>query len=151
MICPFCQFKDTKVIDSRIIANGAQIKRRRECLECKLRFTSIEMADLDLPKVIKRNGVVEKFNEDKLRTSIKVALHKRDFKYEDLTVAIYKINESLFKMGKKEVLSQVIGDLVIEQLKKIDHVAYVRFASVYKSFKQIDDFSKEVESLKKQD
>ena len=147
MHCPFCAAEDTKVIDSRLVAEGDQVRRRRECLSCSERFTTYEVAELVMPRVIKQDGSREPFNEDKLRAGFTRALEKRPVSTEDIEAVINKIKNALRATGEREVKSRVLGELVMDQLKQLDKVAYVRFASVYKSFEDISEFQDAIESL----
>ena len=147
MHCPFCAAEDTKVIDSRLVAEGDQVRRRRECLSCAERFTTYEVAELVMPRIIKQNGNREPFNEDKLRAGFTRALEKRPVSTEDIEAVINKIKNALRATGEREVKSRVLGELVMDQLKQLDKVAYVRFASVYKSFEDISEFQDAIESL----
>jgi transcriptional repressor NrdR len=147
MHCPFCATDDTKVIDSRLVAEGDQVRRRRECLNCKERFTTYEVAELVMPRVIKQNGSREPFNADKLRAGFLRALEKRPVSVEDIEAVINQIKHALRATGEREVQSLVLGELVMDQLKKLDQVAYVRFASVYRSFQDLSEFRDEIERL----
>lgn len=147
MHCPFCSADDTKVIDSRLVAEGAQVRRRRECLSCKERFTTYEAAELVMPRVIKQNGSREPFNEDKLRAGFARALEKRPVSVELIEAEISLIKQSLRATGEREVNSRVLGELVMDSLKGLDKVAYVRFASVYRSFEDIAEFQVAIERL----
>ncbi len=147
MRCPFCFFEDTKVVDSRLQSSGDQIRRRRECLECRTRFTTYESAHLILPRVIKNDGRRESFNEDKLRASFLKALEKRSIDTSKIEDQIDKIKTSLRQGGEKEVRSREIGRLVMASLRILDRVAYVRFASVYRSFEDVKSFLDEVKML----
>ena len=149
MHCPFCNADDTKVIDSRLVADGHQVRRRRECLVCHERFTTFEMAELVMPRVIKRNGVREPFNEDKLRNGIQRALEKRPVSTELIEQSINRIKSNLRATGEREIMSKIIGNLVMEELKQLDKVAYIRFASVYRSFEDIREFGEEIARLEK--
>lgn len=149
MYCPFCQAADTKVVDSRLVAEGGQVRRRRECQACKERFTTFEMAELLLPRVIKQDGSREPFDEDKLRAGLQRALEKRPVSVEDIEAAINHIKYFLQATGEREVPSRIVGEKVMEVLRKLDGVAYVRFASVYRSFKDIDEFRAELDRLQK--
>ena len=144
MHCPFCNADDTKVIDSRLVADGHQVRRRRECLVCHERFTTFEMAELVMPRVIKSNGVREPFNEDKLRNGIQRALEKRPVSTELIEQSINRIKSNLRATGEREIMSKIIGNLVMEELKLLDKVAYIRFASVYHSFEDIREFGEEI-------
>lgn len=147
MHCPFCSAEDTKVIDSRLVAEGDQVRRRRECLSCHDRFTTYETAELVMPRLIKQNGSREPFNEDKLRSGIVRALEKRPVGVEEVESVISQIKHALQATGERELKSLVIGELVMEQLKKLDDVAYVRFASVYRSFQDLNEFREEIDRL----
>ncbi|ACQ94120.1 MAG: transcriptional regulator NrdR [Tolumonas sp.] len=149
MHCPFCNADDTKVIDSRLVADGHQVRRRRECLVCHERFTTFEMAELVMPRVIKSNGVREPFNEDKLRNGIQRALEKRPVSTELIEQSINRIKSNLRATGEREIMSKIIGNLVMEELKLLDKVAYIRFASVYRSFEDIREFGEEIARLEK--
>lgn len=150
MHCPFCSTEETKVIDSRLVSEGYQVRRRRECVKCHERFTTFETAELVVPKIIKNNGTREPFNEDKLRRGIHHALEKRPVSSDDVEKAISRIIHQLRATGEREVPSKLVGNLVMDELKKLDKVAYIRFASVYLSFEDINEFSKEIEKLKDQ-
>ena len=147
MHCPFCAADDTKVIDSRLVAEGDQVRRRRECLSCKERFTTYEVAELVMPRVIKQNGNREPFDEHKLRAGFQRALEKRPVSIEDIEAAINQIKHDLRATGEREVRSRVLGELVMDNLKQLDQVAYVRFASVYRSFQDIAEFRDAIERL----
>lgn len=147
MHCPFCAADDTKVIDSRLVAEGDQVRRRRECLSCSERFTTYEVAELVMPRVIKQNGNREPFDEEKLRSGFLRALEKRPVSVEDIEAVINQIKHALRATGEREVKSLVLGELVMEHLKQLDQVAYVRFASVYRSFQDIAEFRDEIERL----
>ncbi|EED30728.1 transcriptional regulator NrdR [gamma proteobacterium NOR5-3] len=147
MHCPFCSDDDTKVIDSRLVTDGAQVRRRRECLSCKERFTTYEAAELVMPRVIKQNGSREPFNEDKLRAGFLRALEKRPVSVELIEAEISHIKQRLRATGEREVNSRVLGELVMDSLKELDKVAYVRFASVYRSFEDIAEFQAAIERL----
>ena len=147
MRCPFCSHGETKVIDSRLVAEGDQVRRRRECLECGERFTSFESAELVLPRVIKGNGSRQPFDEDKLRSGILRAIEKRPVSLETVESTINSIKYKLRATGEREVSTGVVGELVMDALRELDHVAYVRFASVYRSFQDINEFKEEVERL----
>jgi transcriptional repressor NrdR len=147
MHCPFCQADDTKVIDSRLVAEGDQVRRRRECVSCAERFTTYEIAELVMPRVIKQNDVREPFNEEKLRAGLLRALEKRPVPLEDIEAVINQIKHALRATGEREVQSLVLGELVMTHLKQLDQVAYVRFASVYRSFEDLAEFRDEIERL----
>ncbi|OCG55401.1 transcriptional regulator NrdR [Gilliamella sp. Choc6-1] len=147
MYCPFCNADDTKVIDSRLVGEGYQVRRRRQCVECNERFTTFEIAELIMPNVIKSNKVREPFNEAKLRNGIKRALEKRPVSFDDIEDAITRIKSKLRATGEREVPAKLIGDYVIKELKSLDKIAYIRFASVYFSFDDIEQFSNEIAKL----
>jgi len=147
MHCPFCSAEDTRVIDSRLVADGDQVRRRRECATCAERFTTYEVAELVMPRVIKQNGNREPFDEDKLRSGFLKALEKRPVAMEDIEAVITQIKHTLRATGEREVQSLVLGELLMEHLKKLDQVAYVRFASVYRSFQDIAEFRAAIERL----
>lgn len=151
MHCPFCAAPETKVIDSRLVAEGYQVRRRRECLQCKERFTTFESAELIIPRIIKNNGNREPFNQEKLRAGIYHALEKRPVSEAQIEDAIMRIEHALQATGEREVPSKFVGNLVMNELKKMDKVAYIRFASVYLSFDDIKQFSDEIEKLKERD
>ncbi len=148
MYCPFCGANDTKVIDSRLAEDGATVRRRRECSDCNERFTTIETAMLNLPRVIKRDGHRVNFDEAKLRVGLLKALEKRPVITEDVEAAIRRIIHTLQTQGDREVASEKIGEAVMLELKKLDKVAYVRFASIYRSFEDVDAFHAEIAKLK---
>ncbi|MFL0810834.1 MAG: transcriptional regulator NrdR [Agarilytica sp.] len=147
MHCPFCSQTDTKVIDSRLVANGAQVRRRRECLSCHERFTTFEGAELLMPRIIKQDGTREPFDEEKLRSGFTRALEKRPVSVESIETAINSVKHHLQAMGEREVKSLVIGEAVMDELRNLDQVAYVRFASVYRSFQDISEFQQEIDRL----
>ena len=147
MRCPFCGTENAKVIDSRDTADGYQIRRRRECLNCKERFTTFESAELLIPYIVKNNGAREPFNPAKLRASLQKALEKRPVNAEDLERAITRITLNLQATGEREVPSKLVGELAMEALKNLDKVAYIRFASVYLSFDDVKEFSDEIAKL----
>lgn len=151
MYCPFCHAQDTKVIDSRLISEGTQIKRRRECATCNERFSTFETAELLLPKIIKRNGQRRPFDEEKLRGGMVKALEKRPVSIDDIDAAVHTIQQKLLACGEREVSSDQLGEWVIERLKALDHVAYVRFASVYRRFQDVKEFQATVNQLKKEE
>jgi transcriptional repressor NrdR len=148
MYCPFCGHIETKVIDSRLAGEGRQIRRRRECLSCSERFTTFESAELVMPLVIKSNRTREPFDEAKLRAGMSKALEKRPVSREALEEAVSRIAHKLRALGEREVASRAIGELVMDELRHLDEVAYVRFASVYRSFQDLDAFREEIERLR---
>lgn len=150
MYCPFCNAEDTKVIDSRLVAEGNQIRRRRECLSCHERFTTYEIAELLMPRVIKQDGSREPFDEKKLRAGFHRALEKRPVSVEAVESALNQIKYFLQSTGEREVPAKLVGEKVMEHLHHLDEVAYVRFASVYRRFKDISEFKDEIDRLQKQ-
>lgn len=148
MHCPFCGHGETKVIDSRLVSEGDQVRRRRECQECGERFTTFESAELVLPRVIKSNGNRQPFDEEKLRSGILRALEKRPVSLETVESTISQIKHKLRATGERELKTRDVGELVMEELRKLDDVAYVRFASVYRSFQDIDEFREEIDRLR---
>jgi transcriptional repressor NrdR len=150
MHCPFCSETETKVIDSRLVADGDQVRRRRECLSCHERFTTYEIAELLMPRIIKSEGARVPFDEHKLRAGMQKALEKRPVSMEDIESALTHIKHNLQATGERELPSRVIGEQVMEQLRKLDKVAYVRFASVYRDFKDLDEFRAEIDRLQPQ-
>jgi len=148
MYCPFCAAVDTKVIDSRLVSDGHQVRRRRECLACSERFTTFEGAELVMPRIVKRDGSREPFNEDKMRSGLVRALEKRPVSTEQVELAVNKLKSKLRATGEREVTSEMLGNIIMEQLKDLDHVAYVRFASVYRSFEDVREFSEAIAKLK---
>jgi transcriptional repressor NrdR len=147
MRCPFCSHDDTKVIDSRLVAEGGQVRRRRECTSCSERFTSYETAELLMPRIIKQNGNREPFDEAKMRAGLLRALEKRPVSIEKIEAVVNQIEHNLQATGEREVQSLVVGEQVMEQLKQLDQVAYVRFASVYRDFKDLNEFRMEIDRL----
>jgi transcriptional repressor NrdR len=145
MHCPFCLSSDTKVLETRLSENGASVKRRRKCNNCDRRYSTIEVAELEMPRVIKSSGVSEVFNEHKLKSGFIKALEKRPVKSEAIDNAISKIKQNLSTID--EVKSSEIGNLVMVELREIDDVAYIRFASVYRHFQDVEEFKKEIEKL----
>ncbi len=150
MHCPFCNHTDTKVIDSRLIAEGSQTRRRRECPDCGERFTTFESAELLMPKIIKsRDDMREPFNEQKLREGLYRALEKRPVGEEEVETLIEDIKKDIRSYGEREVRSRLIGEVIMKRLRRLDEVAFIRFASVYRRFEDITEFSEEVEKLTK--
>ena len=147
MHCPFCSAVDTKVIDSRLVAEGNNVRRRRECITCAERFTTYEAAELVMPRIIKAGGIREHFNEDKMTAGLMKALEKRPVSIERVEEAVTKIKASLRATGEREIDSRAVGELVMSQLRDLDEVAFVRFASVYRSFKDLDEFRQEIDRL----
>lgn len=151
MHCPFCGAAETKVIDSRLVAEGSQVRRRRECLSCIERFTSYETAELLMPRLVKRDGSREPFHEEKLRAGMTRALEKRPVGVEQLEEAISRIIHRLRATGEREVSSRILGEEVMRELKLLDEVAYIRFASVYRHFKDLNEFREEIDRLETED
>jgi len=151
MYCPFCAYQDTKVIDSRLVTDGGQVRRRRECIKCGERFTTFETAELVMPRVIKGDGSRQPFDDEKLKAGILRAVEKRPVSVEDVEAAISHIQSKLRGLGEREVNASVIGELVMERLRLLDQVAFVRFASVYRRFKDVSEFRQEIERLESKD
>ena len=149
MHCPFCSATDTKVIDSRLVADGHQVRRRRECTECHERFTTFEGAVLVMPRVIKRDGTRQPFDEEKLRGGMLRAVEKRPVSIDEIEQALTKIKSTLRATGEREVDSEMIGNLMMEQLMILDKVAYIRFASVYRAFEDVSQFGEAIAKLQK--
>ena len=150
MYCPFCGHVETKVNDSRLAGEGRQIRRRRECLSCGERFTTFETAELVMPVVVKANDVREPYDEAKLRAGMEKALEKRPVAREAVDEALSRITHKVRIIGDREVSSRVIGEFVMEELRQLDEVAYVRFASVYRHFQDIEAFHEEINRLRAQ-
>jgi transcriptional repressor NrdR len=150
MHCPFCGHSETKVIDSRLAGEGRQIRRRRECLSCTERFTTFETAELLLPTVVKGDRTREPFDEHKLLTGMQKALEKRPVSSEAIEAAAARICHKLRSLGEREVASRTVGEMVMEELRHLDEVGYVRFASVYRSFQDLDAFHTEIDQLRRQ-
>ena len=147
MHCPFCSQDETKVIDSRLVADGGQVRRRRECISCKERFTTYELAELVMPRIIKQNGSREPFDEEKLRGGLRRALEKRPVSLEAIEQQITQIMHRLRATGEREIPSRDVGEMVMVALKELDQVAFVRFASVYRSFQDLSEFRDSIERL----
>lgn len=147
MRCPFCGNMDTKVIDSRLAGEGMQVRRRRECIACADRFTTYESAELVMPRIIKSDGTREPFNEEKLLTGVLRALEKRPVNTESVEAGISRIQHRLQACGEREIPSRQLGEWVMDELRNLDQVAYVRFASVYRSFQDVSEFRDEIERL----
>lgn len=147
MQCPFCKAPDTRVIDSRLAEDGEQVRRRRECERCSQRFTTFEKAQLLMPGIIKRSGTVEPFKEDKLRQGITHACYKRPVDDEQVDHAVDSIMRKLRHTGEREVPSNQVGNWVMDELSRLDHVAYVRFASIYRKFEDVNAFVEEAAKL----
>jgi len=149
MYCPFCKAEDTQVIDSRVSDNGDSIRRRRRCLACKKRFTTYETVELRMPQVVKQDGSRTEFDLDKLRTGFMRALHKRPVPTPLVDDAVATITQQVLALGEREIPSRRIGEMVMKELYKLDKVAYIRFASVYKSFQDVDYFQDAIKEVKK--
>jgi transcriptional repressor NrdR len=140
MKCPYCQHEDTQVLDTRVSEEGDAIRRRRRCADCDKRFTTYERIELNMPAVVKKNGSRSEYDPSKLRASLSLALRKRPVAAEAVDAAIHRIEEKLLSSGQREVISGHIGELVMRELKRLDKIAYIRFASVYKSFEDVTEF-----------
>jgi transcriptional repressor NrdR len=149
MHCPFCQHEDTRVIDSRVSEDGTTIRRRRECERCGERFNTFEVAELKMPAIVKSDGRRETFDERKLRTSFERALQKRPVGSEQIEDAVRAVMHALRTSGERELPSLRVGEFVMAELKKLDQVAYVRFASVYRKFEDVQAFREEIERLER--
>ncbi|MDP7554249.1 MAG: transcriptional regulator NrdR [Candidatus Thioglobus sp.] len=149
MRCPFCQSDDTKVLDTRLLDDGSQVRRRRECIACGERHSTRETVDLNLPRLIKSDQSRQLFNEEKLRSGLLKALEKRPVETVKIELAIQKIQRKLMAQNDREVLSSVVGEWVMEELHELDEVAYIRFASVYRQFQDIEAFKSEIDKLMK--
>jgi transcriptional repressor NrdR len=147
MHCPFCSHEETKVIDSRLAGEGRQIRRRRQCLDCNERFTTFESAELVMPRLIKSDNSRQPFDESKLRNSMVRSLEKRPVSADNFEQAIGRLIHKLRTMGEREVPSRLIGEMVMEELRELDEIAYVRFASVYRSFQDVTEFQDEIRRL----
>ncbi len=147
MHCPFCSADDTKVIDSRLVAEGDAVRRRRECQACGERFTTFETAELVMPRLIKRDGSREPFDDDKLKVSLTKALEKRPVSVDQIESALNHIKHRLRSTGERELPSLHVGEEVMAELKQLDPVAYVRFASVYRDFQDVSEFTEEIQKL----
>ena len=147
MHCPFCSALDTKVIDSRLVAEGDQVRRRRECITCAERFTTYETAELVMPRIIKQNGNREPFDEPKLKSGLMKALEKRPVSIESVESAVNRIKHNIRATGEREGNSRLLGEEVMKELRQLDEVAFVRFASVYRSFKDLNEFRAEIDRL----
>lgn len=147
MRCPFCNAQDTRVLDSRLANDGDQVRRRRECNICKERFTTFEMAELTMPYIVKRNGIREAFNDNKLRSGMLKALEKRPVDSDTIEAALNRIKKSLMENGEREISAHELGEKVMQELSLLDHVAFVRFASVYRSFQDVSEFTDMIKDL----
>lgn len=140
MFCPFCSHDDTRVVDSRVVEDGAAVRRRRHCEACGKRFSSYERAELRLPLVIKKDGTRVAFNIEKVRDGMQKSLEKRPVSADDIEKSLHSVLKSVQETNENEISAEIIGDFVMEQLRKLDGVAYVRFSSVYREFKDVDEF-----------
>lgn len=149
MKCPYCKANDTAVIDSRLSDDGDSVRRRRECESCVKRFTTYERVELSMPLVVKSNGYRISYDRNKIRTGFMRALHKRPVPAEQVEEAINRVEQRMLALGEREIKSRVVGELVMRELKKMDDVAYIRFASVYEDFQRSDDFRDAILSVKR--
>lgn len=147
MYCPFCNAEDTKVIDSRLAAEGSQVRRRRQCTACQERFTTFEIIESVMPRIIKSSGHSEPYDNQKLRRSIKLPLQKRPIPTDSIEAMVSRIEKKLRQFGEREISSKVLGEIVMDELKQIDDVAYVRFASVYRDFQDIEAFKNALSTM----
>lgn len=147
MHCPFCNAVDTKVIDSRLVSEGSSVRRRRQCLLCSERFTTFEVAELVMPRVVKSDEVREPFDEEKMTRGLMKALEKRPVSADALDSAVHRIKARLRATGEREIPSKLVGNYVMDELKLLDKVAYIRFASVYRSFEDVREFGEEIAKL----
>jgi len=150
MLCPACQYNDTKVIDSRVSAGGSAIRRRRECLVCSFRFSTYEQVELLNIYVVKKDGKRELYSQGKLKRGLDTALKKRRITEKQITKLITDIEQEIQKLGVSEISVTEIGEIVMKHLKSVDEVAYIRFASVYRSFESVESFMDELEKLKEE-
>lgn len=148
MHCPYCNASETKVIDSRLAAEGAQVRRRRSCNSCQERFTTFEMVEVVMPRIIKSSGKIEPYDNEKLRRSILLPLQKRPITIDEQEAMISRIEKRVRQMGEREISSKVLGEIIMSELKVLDDVAYVRFASVYRDFQDIDAFHQEIANIR---
>ena len=148
MKCPFCSHSDTQVVETRVSEDGGFIRRRRQCAACEKRFTTYERPEVTFPVVVKKDGRRIEYDASKLRASFALALRKRPVSTEQVGSAIERIEEKLLNLGQREIPSQRVGELVMRELKKLDKVAYIRFASVYRSFEDIDEFKTLVDEVR---
>ncbi|WP_296405142.1 transcriptional regulator NrdR [Psychrobacter sp.] len=151
MQCPYCNADDTKVIDSRLAAEGAQVRRRRQCNQCQERFTTFEVVEVVMPRIIKSNGRIEPYDSQKLRRSIQLPLQKRPVTLDEQEAMISRIEKRIRYLGEREINSKSLGEVVMSELKELDDVAYVRFASVYRDFQDIEAFRQELQNIKPTD
>ena len=149
MKCPYCADESTQVVDTRENEDGDTVRRRRRCLSCDKRFTTYERVELQLPQVVKKNGSRTEYDRDKVKASMMLAMRKRPVATESVDQALDRIEQKLVQMGSREVASERIGELVMRELKRLDKVAYIRFASVYRNFEDVDEFSEAIREIKK--
>ena len=149
MKCPFCNSPDTQVIDSRVSDDGDSIRRRRKCAACNKRFTTYETVELRMPQVVKQDGSRAEFDLDKLRTGFLRALHKRPVPTQLVDEAIATVTQDVLSLGEREIESRRIGEMVMRELRRLDQVAYIRFASVYRSFEGVDDFQDAIQEVQR--
>jgi transcriptional repressor NrdR len=149
MKCPYCGDPNTQVVDTRENEDGDIVRRRRRCLACDKRFTTYERVELRMPQVVKKNGSRSDYEREKLQGSMMLALRKRPVAMESVAAAIDRIEEKLLSIGEREVPSEKIGELVMRELKKLDKIGYIRFASVYRNFEDVDEFSEAIREFKK--
>lgn len=147
MKCPFCKSSDTQVIDSRVSDEGDSIRRRRRCTSCSKRFTTYETIELRMPQIVKQDGTRAEFDLAKLRTGFMRALHKRPVPTQLVDEAVATITQDVLALGERELASRRLGEMVMRELKRLDQVAYIRFASVYRSFQGIDDFQDAIKEV----
>lgn len=147
MKCPFCNYDDTQVIDTRLSEDKMMVKRRRKCTSCDRRFNTFEKIELQLPTVVKTNGSRQEYDESRIRISFMKALHKRPVETNLVDEAIERIRQQVLMHAEREIMSRVIGDMVMEQLSKLDKVAYIRFASIYRSFQDVTDFTNIIQQV----
>lgn len=151
MQCPYCNADDTKVIDSRLAAEGAQVRRRRQCNQCQERFTTFEVVEVVMPRIIKSNGRIEPYDAQKLKRSIQLPLQKRPVTLDEQEAMISRIEKRIRQLGEREISSKSLGEVVMSELKELDDVAYVRFASVYRDFQDIEAFHQELKNIRPSD
>lgn len=151
MQCPYCNADDTKVIDSRLAAEGAQVRRRRQCNQCQERFTTFEVVEVVMPRIIKSNNRIEPYDSQKLRRSIQLPLQKRPVTLDEQEAMISRIEKRIRQLGEREIRSKALGEVVMSELKELDDVAYVRFASVYRDFQDIEAFRQELQNIRPSD
>ncbi len=149
MKCPYCKADDTSVIDSRLSEDGDSVRRRRECGDCAKRFTTYERVELSMPVVVKSNGYRTAYDRDRMRIGFMRALHKRPVPTPAVDEAITRVEQRILALGEREIKSRVIGEMVMRELKKMDDVAYIRFASVYEDFQRVDDFRDAIAQVRK--